>query len=68
VLGTFSARAPSHMTPFRVVREPELGTRYWQLGEYISRKIASAEWGVCVVDELAITLGRRFAGLRGFAR
>src|SRR5262249_41614158 len=46
----------------------ELVTRYWQLGEYISAKIASAEWGDGVVDELAATLARRFFGLRGFTR
>ena len=28
----------------------ELVTLYWQLGAYISRKIASAEWGDSVVD------------------
>jgi predicted nuclease of restriction endonuclease-like (RecB) superfamily len=41
---------------------------YWQLGEYIGRKIASAEWGAGVVDELAAALARRFPGLRGFTR
>lgn len=46
----------------------ELVTLYWRLGEYISRKIASAEWGDGVVDELAATLARRFQGLRGFTR
>jgi predicted nuclease of restriction endonuclease-like (RecB) superfamily len=46
----------------------ELVTLYWQLGEYISRKIASAEWGAGVVEELAATLARRFPGLRGFTR
>ncbi|MBN1204214.1 MAG: DUF1016 family protein [Myxococcaceae bacterium] len=46
----------------------ELVSLYWQLGEYISRKIASAEWGDGVVDELAASLARRFPGLRGFTR
>lgn len=46
----------------------ELVTLYWRLGEYISRKIASAEWGAGVVDELAATLARRFPDLRGFTR
>src|SRR4029079_4034622 len=31
----------------------ELVSLYWQLGEHISRKIANAEWGDGVVDELA---------------
>lgn len=45
----------------------ELVGLYWQLGEYISKKIASAEWGDGVVDELA-ALARRYAGLPGFTR
>lgn len=46
----------------------ELVSLYWQLGEYISRKIASAEWGDGVVEELATVLARRYPGLRGFTR
>lgn len=46
----------------------ELVSLYWQLGEYISRKIANAEWGDGVVEELAASLARRFPGLRGFTR
>lgn len=46
----------------------ELVSLYWQLGEYVSRKIASAEWGDAVVDELAAVLARRYPGLRGFTR
>lgn len=46
----------------------ELVSLYWQLGEYISRKVASAEWGDGVVEELASSLARRFPGLRGFTR
>jgi predicted nuclease of restriction endonuclease-like (RecB) superfamily len=46
----------------------ELLSLYWQLGEHISQKIASAEWGDGVVDELAAALARRYPGLRGFTR
>src|SRR5689334_11063196 len=46
----------------------ELVMLYWQLGEYISKKLASAEWGDGVVDELAASLARRFPGLRGYTR
>lgn len=46
----------------------ELVSLYWQLGEHISRKIASAEWGDGVVEELATALSRRYPGLRGFTR
>lgn len=47
---------------------PELVGLYWQLGEHISKKIASAEWGDGVVDELAAAIARRYPGLRGFTR
>lgn len=46
----------------------ELVTLYWQLGEYISKKIAAAEWGDGIVDELAAMLARRYPGLRGYTR
>jgi predicted nuclease of restriction endonuclease-like (RecB) superfamily len=46
----------------------ELVAHYWELGEYISRKIASAEWGDGVVDELAADLARRYLGVRGYTR
>lgn len=45
-----------------------LVAHYWELGEYISRKIASAEWGDGVVEELAADLARRYSGLRGYTR
>ena len=46
----------------------ELVELYWQVGEYISRKLASAEWGDKVVDELARYLARTQPGLKGFTR
>lgn len=46
----------------------ELVGLYWQVGEYISRKLASAEWGDKVVDELARYLARTQPGLKGFTR
>lgn len=46
----------------------ELVSLYWQLGEYISKKIASAEWGDGVVDELAEALARQYPGMRGYTR
>lgn len=46
----------------------ELVGLYWQVGEYISRKISSAEWGDGVVDELARYLAETQPGLRGFTR
>ena len=41
---------------------------YWQIGEHISRKIAAAEWGDGVVDQLAAYIARTQPGLRGFTR
>lgn len=46
----------------------ELVSLYWQLGEYVSRKIASAEWGDGVVDELAATIAREYPNMRGYTR
>jgi predicted nuclease of restriction endonuclease-like (RecB) superfamily len=41
---------------------------YWQIGEIISKKIASAEWGDAVVNQLAEHLAQTQPGLRGFTR
>ena len=41
---------------------------YWQVGEIISHKIAAAEWGDGVVNQLAARLARTQPGLRGFTR
>lgn len=41
---------------------------YWQIGEYISRKIAASEWGDGVVEQLARYLAQTQPGLRGFTR
>lgn len=41
---------------------------YWQLGQLLSRRIESAEWGEGVVDRLASYLTRTQPGLRGFTR
>jgi predicted nuclease of restriction endonuclease-like (RecB) superfamily len=41
---------------------------YWQIGEIISRKIAAAEWGDGVVEQLAAHIAQTQPGLRGFTR
>ena len=41
---------------------------YWQVGEIISRKIASAEWGDGVVDQLAAHIAQTQPSLRGFTK
>lgn len=46
----------------------ELVSLYWQVGAYISKKIASTEWGDGVVAQLAIYLTKIQPGLKGFTR
>ena len=46
----------------------ELVGLYWKLGEYISKKIASAEWGDSVVEELATAIAQQYPGMRGYTR
>ncbi len=46
----------------------ELVGLYWQVGGYISAKLAAAEWGEGVVDSLARHLARVMLGQRGFTR
>ena len=41
---------------------------YWQIGQTLSHRIQSAEWGEGVVDRLAVYLARTQPGLRGFTR
>ncbi len=45
----------------------ELVGLYWQIGQYVSRKLAAAGWGEGVVDRLAQHLARTMPGLRGFS-
>ena len=46
----------------------ELVSLYWQIGKYISRKLAAAEWGEGVVDQLARHLALTLPDQRGFTR
>jgi predicted nuclease of restriction endonuclease-like (RecB) superfamily len=41
---------------------------YWQIGEYISRKIEKAEWGDKVVDQLSRYIAKTYPNLKGFTR
>ncbi len=41
---------------------------YWNIGEFISRKIESAAWGEGVVQQLAMHIAQKYPGLRGFTR
>lgn len=57
----------SHQRAYQAVNS-ELIDLYWRVGEYISRKLQSAEWGDGVVAELALYIARRQPGVRGFSR
>ena len=75
-------RAPAHESSFREVVSliqrarqrafqavnTELIDLYWRVGQYISRKLETAEWGDGVVDELARYLARQHPDIKGFTR
>lgn len=46
----------------------ELIKLYWNIGEYISKKLESAEWGDAVVDNLAVYIQTKHAEFKGFTR
>ncbi len=41
---------------------------YWQVGEYISRKVQSAAWGEGVIDQLARYIAQEHPDIKGFTR
>jgi predicted nuclease of restriction endonuclease-like (RecB) superfamily len=41
---------------------------YWRVGEYISRKLATAVWGEGVIDQLARFIAQKHPDLKGFTR
>lgn len=40
---------------------------YWKVGQYLSAKIASAEWGDGVVKQLAVHIGKNCPEVKGFS-
>lgn len=46
----------------------ELIKLYWNVGKYISQKVATAEWGTSVVNNLADYLKAKQPDLKGFSR
>lgn len=40
---------------------------YWQIGDYISQRIATAEWGDGVVPQLADYIARNYPEIKGFS-
>ncbi|HEX4946212.1 MAG TPA: PDDEXK nuclease domain-containing protein [Blastocatellia bacterium] len=57
----------SRQRAFQVVNT-ELIDLYWRVGEYISRKLASAAWGEGVVEQLARYIAQKHPDLKGFNR
>ena len=45
----------------------ELINLYWQVGEYISKKVESSEWGKSIVDNLADYIEKTQPELKGFS-
>lgn len=45
----------------------ELITLYWNIGEYISKKIEKSEWGESIVTELAKYIQQNEVGIKGFS-
>ncbi|MFH1227126.1 MAG: PDDEXK nuclease domain-containing protein [Planctomycetota bacterium] len=59
-----------HKARFNAIKSvnAELVKLYWNIGEYISGKIASAEWGDAVVDQLADYIQTKHPEFKGFTR
>ena len=45
----------------------ELINLYWNVGEYICKRIESSEWGQSVVKELAVHIQRNEPEIKGFS-
>lgn len=58
-----------HQSRYRAIKavNTELIVLYWNIGEYISKKIESAEWGQSIVKELANYLQQNEPDLKGFS-
>ena len=51
---------------FRAVNH-ELISMYWEIGRYISKKVASDNWGKSVVQEFSQFIQSHFVGIKGFS-
>lgn len=52
---------------YRKINE-ELVTMYWEIGKYLSEKVASEKWGAGVIDEIAKEIRKANPTLKGFNR
>lgn len=59
-----------HEARFNAIKSvnSELVKLYWSIGEYISKKLATAEWGDAVVDSLANYIQINHPEFKGFTR
>ena len=46
----------------------ELVKLYWQIGNYLSKKLSNSEWGTSVVDKLAEFIQIKHPEMKGFSR
>lgn len=53
-------------TSFRAINV-ELINLYWKIGEYISNRIQTSEWGKSIVQELALYIEKSQPDLKGFS-
>ncbi|MDR3076393.1 MAG: PDDEXK nuclease domain-containing protein [Synergistaceae bacterium] len=51
---------------FRAVNRELIGM-YWDIGEYISRRVAGGGWGKSVVREFSEFIQSRYVGIKGFS-
>jgi hypothetical protein len=51
---------------FRAVNR-ELINMYWNIGDYVSRRIAEGGWGKSVVKEFSAFIQSRYVGIKGFS-
>ena len=52
---------------YRKVNE-ELVTMYYEIGKYLSDKVASEKWGSKVIDNIAKEISNKYPTLKGFNR
>jgi len=51
---------------FRAVNR-ELINMYWDIGEYVSRRVRDGGWGKSVVKEFSDFIQNRYVGIKGFS-
>ena len=51
---------------FRAVNR-ELINMYWDIGEYVSRRVSESGWGKSVIKEFSDFIQVRYVGIKGFS-